>query len=28
VLQFETAACGDGDLLCQLYCGDNNGGHA
>jgi cation diffusion facilitator family transporter len=28
VLQFETAACGDGDLLCQLSCGGNNGGHA
>jgi cation diffusion facilitator family transporter len=28
VLQFETAACGDGDLLCQLACGGNNGGHA
>jgi cobalt-zinc-cadmium efflux system protein len=28
VLQFETAACGDGDLLCQLACGGDNGGHA
>lgn len=28
VLQFETAACGDGDLLCQLSCGNNNGKHA
>lgn len=28
VLQFETAACGDGDLLCQLACGGNDGGHA
>jgi cobalt-zinc-cadmium efflux system protein len=28
VLQFETAVCGEGDLLCQLSCGGNNGGHA
>jgi len=28
VLQFETAACGDGDLLCQLSCGGNDVGHA
>jgi cation diffusion facilitator family transporter len=28
VLQFETAACGDGDLLCQLACGNGNGAHA
>lgn len=28
VLQFETAACGDGDLLCQLACGGNHGEHA
>ena len=28
VLQFETAACGDGDLLCQLSCGNNHGKHA
>jgi cobalt-zinc-cadmium efflux system protein len=28
VLQFETAACGDGDLLCQLACGSGNGTHA
>jgi cobalt-zinc-cadmium efflux system protein len=28
VLQFETAACGDGDLLCQLACGSGNGAHA
>lgn len=27
VLQFETAACGDGDLLCQLACGSGNGAH-
>jgi len=28
VLQFETAACGDGDLLCQLSCGSGTGPHA
>jgi cobalt-zinc-cadmium efflux system protein len=28
VLQFETEACGDGDLLCQLACGRGNGSHA
>jgi cobalt-zinc-cadmium efflux system protein len=28
VLQFETAACGDADLLCQLACGNGNGAHA
>jgi cation diffusion facilitator family transporter len=28
VLQFETAACGDGDLLCQLACGGSDGAHA
>jgi len=28
VLQFETAACGDGDLLCQMACGSGNGAHA
>jgi len=27
VLQFETAACGDGDLLCQLSCGSGSGTH-
>jgi cobalt-zinc-cadmium efflux system protein len=27
VLQFETAACGDGDLLCQLACGGGDGVH-
>jgi cobalt-zinc-cadmium efflux system protein len=28
VLQFETAECGEGELLCQLACGGSNGGHA
>ncbi|MCU0560708.1 MAG: cation diffusion facilitator family transporter [Desulfobacterales bacterium] len=28
VLQFETAACGNGDLLCQLSCGNGNGARA
>jgi Co/Zn/Cd efflux system component len=28
VLQFETAACGEGDLLCQLSCGNGTDAHA
>jgi hypothetical protein len=28
VLQFEIAACGDGDLLCQLSCGNGCNAHA
>lgn len=28
VLQFETAACGEGDLLCQLSCGNGSDAHA
>jgi Co/Zn/Cd efflux system component len=28
VLQFETAECGEGELLCQLACGGGSSGHA